>query len=251
MALSITGFTWAGTLTRAPATDIAVSPRLTCAVRLGSMRQFAASIGLAVMATLPRISALAFSALMLTLPICLATLPPSRLPSASPSAPLAVADNEPVTFRLPVRGVESDNTFCAPVAVIGPRAAVQLISAFCRIWLTGLSALPAKLRGAPRSTASRIAFSVIATGVMIDEVRGTGESGGNSTSAGALPAPSGDSQSMALRLIRNDAAIRTVASRIVLRRIVTPERLSARVYRAATDGARARSGFGRQRPYTF
>ena len=43
--LSISGLTCAGTLTRAPATLRLVSPRLTCAARFGSMRQFAAIFG--------------------------------------------------------------------------------------------------------------------------------------------------------------------------------------------------------------
>ena len=122
---------------------------------------------------------------MLTLPIFLPTSPPSRPPSASPTAPVAFADSEPVTFSVPVSGVASDSTSWAPVAVIGPREAVQPISAFCRICDTGLSALPAKVRGAPRSAASRIAESAIATGAMMLEARGAGGSGGNSTSTGA------------------------------------------------------------------
>ena len=149
------------------------------------MRQAAASFGREVMVTLPLISALALSDLMFTLPICLATLPPSRLPSASPTAPVAFDDSEPVTFSVPVSGVASDSTSCAPVAVIGPREAVQPMSAFCRICDTGLSAFPAKVRGAPRSAASRMAVSAIATGAMMLEMRGAGGSGGNSTSTGA------------------------------------------------------------------
>ena len=46
--LSISGLTCAGTLTRAPATERLVSPRLTCAAKFGSMRQDAASFGRAV-----------------------------------------------------------------------------------------------------------------------------------------------------------------------------------------------------------
>ena len=56
---------------------------------------------------------------------------------------------------------------------------------------------------------------------MMVEVRGTAGSGGSSTSFGALPPP-GDSQSMALRLMKNETAITTTAIRIVLRRIVPP-----------------------------
>ena len=155
------------------------------------MRQAAASFGRAVMTTLPLISALALRFLMFTLPICLATLPPSRPPSASPTAPVAFADSEPVTFSVPVSGVASDSTSWAPVAAIGPREAVQPISAFCRICDTGLSALPAKLRGAPRSAASRIADSAIATGAITRGARGAGGSGGNSTSTGGRTVPRG------------------------------------------------------------
>ena len=180
------------------------------------MRQAAASFGREVMVTLPLISALALSDLMFTLPICLATLPPSRPPSASPTAPVAFDDSEPVTFSVPVNGVASDSTSWAPVAVIGPREAVQPMSAFCRICDTGLSALPAKVRGAPRSAASRIAPSAIATGAMMLELRGAGGSGGNSTSTGAAPSPRGDSQSIVFRLTKNETATTAIASRIVL-----------------------------------
>ena len=141
---------------------------------------------------------------MFTLPICLATLPPSRPPSASPTAPVAFADSEPVTLSVPVSGVASDSTSCAPVAVIGPREAVQPISAFCRICGTGLSALPLKIRGAPRSAASRIADSAIAIGAITVEARGAGGSGGNSTSVGARTVSRGASQSMTFRLTTNE-----------------------------------------------
>jgi hypothetical protein len=106
----MTGFTCAGTLTRAPATEKLVSPKFTCAAKFGSMRQLGAIFGRAVMVTLPLISALAFSDLMFTLPICFAISPPSRLPRASPSAPVAFADSEPVTFSVPVIGVASETT---------------------------------------------------------------------------------------------------------------------------------------------
>ena len=84
------------------------------------MRQFAAIFGRADMTTLPLISALALRFLMFTLPICFATLPPSRPPSASPTAPVAFADSEPVTFSVPVSGVASVSTSCAPVAADRP-----------------------------------------------------------------------------------------------------------------------------------
>ncbi len=177
--------------------------------------------------TLPLISALALSALIFTLPICLATLPPSRPPSASPTAPVAFDVSEPVTFSFPVSPVANVSTSWAPVAVTGPRDAVHPMSAFCRTCDTGLSALPAKLRGAARSAASRMAESAIATGAMITELREAGGSGGNWASAGAATVPRGDSQSMAFRLTKNETTTTAIASRIVLRltarRIVPPD----------------------------
>ena len=137
---------------------------------------------------------------MLMLPICLATLPPSRPPIASPTAPVAFDDSEPVTFSFPVSAVVSDSTSWPPVAPIGPREAVQPMSAFCSTCDTGLSALPEKLRGAPRSAASRIAVMGMVTGARITELRGAGGSGGNSASsrrgsprraATTSPSPSG------------------------------------------------------------
>src|SRR5882757_5049051 len=229
--LSITGLIWAGTLTRAPATERLVSPRFTCAVRFGSMRQAAASLGREVMLTLPLISALALMFLMFTLPICLATLPPSRPPSASPTAPVALPDSEPVMLSVPVSGVASDSTSWAPVAVIGPRSALQPISAFCSTWDTGLSALPLNVFGAPRSAASRIADSATATCAITTELRGAGGSGGNWTSAGGWTAARGASQSIAFRLIKNETATTAVPIKIVLRRIggriVPPDRLNS------------------------
>src|SRR5713226_145307 len=209
------------------------------------MRQAAASFGRAVIVTLPLISALALSVLMFTLPICLAALLPSSPPSASPIAPVAFEVSEPVTLSVPVSGVASDSTSWAPVAVIGPRDAVQPMSAFCRICDTGLSAFPAKLRGAPRSAASRIALSAIATGATMLELRGAGGSGGNSTSTGAPTVPRGDSQSMVFRLTKNETGTTVIASKIVsrltVRRILPPDRFNRRVYRAGTGGARAGS----------
>ncbi len=170
-----------------------VSPSVTCAARFGSRCQAAASFGREVKVTLPLISALALSDLMFTLPICLATLPPNSPPIASPTAPVAFADSEPVTFSFPVSGVASDSTSWPPLAAIGPREAVQPMSAFCRICDTGLSALPAKLRGAARSAASRMAGSAIATCARMNELRAAGGSGGNSTSTGAGPCRAGRS----------------------------------------------------------
>src|ERR1700723_1513864 len=103
------------------------------------------------MGMLPLISALALMFLIFSFGICLAALPPSRLPSALATAPVAFDDSEPVAFSVPASDVVSDNTSWAPVAVIGPRDAVQPMSAFCRICDAGLSALPAKVRGEARS----------------------------------------------------------------------------------------------------
>ena len=179
------------------------------------MRQAAASFGRDVITMLPLISALALICLMSTLPICFAALPPSSPPSASPIAPVTFADSEPVTFSVPVSGVDSDKASCAPVAAIGPREAVQPISAFCRICGTGFSALPLKFRGAPRSAASRMADSAMATEAITVELREAGGSGGNSTSSGGWTVSRGDTQSMTFRLIRNDAATTAMAIRIV------------------------------------
>ncbi len=223
----MTGLTWAGTLMRTPAADRLVSPRLTCACRFGSIRQDAPSFGRAVSVTLPLISALALMFLMFTAPICLATLPPSRLPSASVTAPVAFADSEPVTLSVPLIGVVSVSTSCAPVAAIGPRDAVQPMSAFCRICWTGLSALPPKVFGAPRSAASRIAASATETCATTVEERGAVGSGGNCASCGFCKVALGASQSMALRLIANETSTTVIPSAMVLgcigRRIIPPD----------------------------
>src|SRR6185312_1423170 len=120
---------------------------------------------------------------MLMLPMRLAASAPSKPPIASPTAPVAFDDSEPVTLILPFSGVDSDSTSCAPLAAIGPRDAVQPISAFWSTCATGLSALPLKVRGAARSAASRSAASVIETGAITNELLVAGGSGGNWTSA--------------------------------------------------------------------
>src|ERR1700691_3229924 len=134
------------------------------------------------MVMVPLISALALMFLILTLPICLAALLPSRLPSALATAPVVFEDSEPVAFSVPVSDAVSDNTSWAPVAAIGPRDAVQPMSAFCRICEAGLSALPAKLRGEARSAISRMAASETVTGATTIELRAEGGRGGNSGS---------------------------------------------------------------------
>src|SRR5262249_28539760 len=196
--------------------DSEVSPRFTCAARLGSMRQAAARRGREVTTTLPLISPLTLKFLMLILPSCLAAPLPSRPPMASLTASFALADSEPLTFSVPVAGVVSNSASWAPATAIGPREAVQPISAFCRTCETGLSALPPKVRAVERSAASRIAISEMATGAITREERAAGGSGGNSANAGILP-PRGDSQSMALRLTKKETATTAAAIRIVLR----------------------------------
>jgi hypothetical protein len=154
-------------------------------------------------------------------------LPPSRPPSASPTAPVAFADSEPVTFSVPVSGVANDSTSCAPEAAIGPREAIQPISAFCRICEIGLSALPAKERAAPRSAASRIADSATAIGAITVDARGAGGSGGNSASAGGWFVARGATKSITFRLTANETMTTASAIEIVLRcigrRIVPPD----------------------------
>jgi hypothetical protein len=132
-----------------------------------------------------------------------------------------------VTLSVPVSGVASVSTSCAPVAAIGPREAVQPISAFCRICEIGLSALPVKLRGAPRSAASRIADSATIIGAITVDARGAGGSGGNSASAGGRSVARGATKSITFRLATNEtittaSAIKTVF-RCIGRRIVPPD----------------------------
>jgi hypothetical protein len=201
-ALSSTGLTCAGTPIRTPPAVTPVSPTLTWAVMLGSRRQRSVSSGRALSATLPRISALALKALMEMLPSCLPMSPPIMLLMALP----ALADSDPVTLSLPVSGVDSMSWLLTPAAVIAPRSTVQLMSAFCRICPTGLSAFPAKLCGAARSTEVRIAARVIATGVTIFEGRAGGGRAGSLASVGATLPGGGDSQFMTLRLMTNDTA---------------------------------------------
>ena len=101
--------------------------------------------------------------------------------------------------------------------MIGPREAVQPMSAFSRICDIGLSALPLKFRGALRSAASRIADSAIAIGAITVDARGAGGSGGNSTSAGARTSPRGATKSMSFRLTTNEMTMTASAIEIVFR----------------------------------
>src|SRR5665811_1164543 len=119
-------------------------------------------------------------------------------------------------------------TVRAPVLVepppLQPATRVSSIIAPVAIALTAIR--DAADRGAPRSAASRMAVSAIATGAMMLETRVAGCSGGGSTSTGARTVPRGDSQSIVLRLTKNETASTAVAIRIVLRltagRIVPP-----------------------------
>ncbi len=228
--LSISGFTCAGIATLAPATVRLLSPSTTCAVSFGSIRQLVRISGRAVIATLPAIAALALRFLIETFPICLATLPPSTLPSALSSADPPAVDNEPITVSLPSSGVEIDNTFCDPSVAMGPRATVQSMSALDRIWPTGLSTLPPSTRGAARSRASRIAVSETAMGVMISELRDTGGKGGSFARTG-LSTPTGHSQFIAARLTKNDTMTTERPSRIDVTRMRRPDASWPRCYR--------------------
>ena len=86
--------------------------------------------------------------------------------------------------------------------------------------------MPAKLWGAARSAASRIAVSAIATGASTKERFDTGGNGGSSTSSGAGVRPRGAIQSIAFRLTKKETATTAIPTRIVLRltasRIVPP-----------------------------
>src|SRR3954469_25284955 len=210
---------------RTPLIAALVSPSVTCAVRFGSIRQFGSSFGCAATTTLPRMSAVAFMFLILMLPICLATLPPSRLPSAPPSASRTLFEIAPLTVSVPVSGVDIVSLSWAPVAATGPRAALHLMSAFCSSCGAGLSAVPAKLRGVARSAASRIALNVKATGAtMVERRGGDGGKGGSAASAGVGTAPRGAMESMILRAATKDTAMAATPARIVVRRMISPLR---------------------------
>ena len=110
-----------------------------------------------------------------------------------------------MTFSFPVRGVASDSTSWLPVATIAPREAVQPISAFCNTCDTGLSALPAKLRGVLRSAMSPMALNAIAIGAMITELREAGGNGGSSVRTGPCVEPR-DTKLIAVRPTTTDAS---------------------------------------------
>ena len=182
-ALSSSGFTSFDTLSLIPEIETALSPIDTWPVRLGSSRQLVAIDGRAVTATLPRKSARWSSAL----PVKPSTLRPrlslSRL-VILPPRPAACEPTCPVTRNAPFRLVARCRPLASPFTASGDRATVKPISAFESALLSGLSGLPARSRGAARSSISRIAGSATATGAMMTEERVTGGSGGTSASAG-------------------------------------------------------------------
>src|SRR5579863_8054359 len=118
------------------------------------------------------------------------------------------------------------------------------MSAFCRSCETGFSALPEKLRGAPRSAAVRIAVMGMVTWARITELRGAGGNGGRSATAAGRSLVRGDTQSITFRLTKNDPATTAIASKMTLSRIVPPVPIqdftggagSAPVERLAMDG---------------
>ncbi len=68
-----------------------------------------------------------------------------------------------------------------------------------------------------------MAVSAIETGTMMLDERGAAGSGGNSTMAGALTVPRGDTQSIAFRLVKNETATTATPIKMALRRIVPPD----------------------------
>ena len=225
--LSISGLTCAGTLTRAPATESAVSPRLTCAARFGSKCQAAASFGREVMVTAPLISACALSCLMLMLPICLPALSPSRLPSAFPTAPVAFEVNDPVYIQNPgqrrrqrqhVLGAgRSDRAARRGPADIG-------VLQHLRYRVVGLAGEIAR-RGAVGGVANRAQRN---RNRRKDDGRARRRRQRRQLDKlGRATGARGDSQSSIFRLTPNDTTTTALASRIVLRRdgrrIVPPD----------------------------
>ncbi len=165
---------------------------------------------------------------MLMLPICLAALSPSRLPSALPTAPVAFEVSEPVMFKIPVSGVASVSTSWSAArrdraARSGPadigvlqnlrRRVVGLAGEVARRGAVGGVAYRGDRNrdrrqhdGAARTPAAAAAMAAIGA---------------------ALTGARGDSQSSAFRLAKKDTATTALASRIVLRRngrrIVPPD----------------------------
>ena len=165
-----------------PAILTLVSLRSTPAMaRRGSSRQLGRSCGRAVTTTLPRKLLVWSKVLVASVSICLPRERPSNPPMASPMPPTAwpaALPSWPVMWMVPVSGVTTVSVSLAPATEIEPRDTCKPISALSSSWLTGLSFLPAKSRGAVASSRLRMALSATATGATTCEVRDIGGSGG-------------------------------------------------------------------------
>jgi len=116
----------------------------------------AASFGRDVIMTLPLISALALSALMFHAADLLGDIATEQSAERVPSAPVAFDVSEPVTLSVPSAGCQRQNILGAGCRDRPARRGPADVGVLQNLRY-GLSALPAKLRGAPRSAASRIA----------------------------------------------------------------------------------------------
>ena len=182
---SSSGFTWSPTSTLTPAIDSALAPMATWALRFGSMRQSVLMIGRAETATVPRRSARWSRVRPVIFCSPCPRSPLIRPPSVPPTLPAPFAI-WPVRRSVPLIGVVTVSASLRPTTTNGPRVSVQPMSALPRIWVSGLSPLPERLRGARSSMASRMAVSATAIGAVMVEVRVAGLSGGISTSLGGL-----------------------------------------------------------------
>ena len=232
--LSISGLTCAGTLTRAPATERLVSPRLTCArqIRLdvpgrGELRPRGdGDVALDLGAGVERLDVDAADLLG---------------DIAAEQAAERVADRAGRLRRQRARDVEFSGQRRRQRQHVlsrrSPRSVRARRSSRCR--RSAGSATP-DCRPCRRNCAARrdrrrreSRDSAIATGARMTELRETGGSGGNSTSSRRRGSwPRGDSQSIAFRLTKNETATTAIASRDRLaslgptgsgRRIVPPD----------------------------
>ena len=197
-----------------PAIDSAPSATDTWAVRLGSRRQLAASVGRDRIVTLPAKSARWSS----VLPVRFCRPRPRFSLRIPPSAPPILPTWEaiwPVTCSVPLSWAETAMLSARPVMASGPRPTVQPISALESSCEIGLSRLPVRLRGAEASSASRMALSAMAVGVITTEVRLIALRGGTSTSAGGATEGAPPDRN----------CIPRVAPRNEARRIATPIRM--------------------------
>src|SRR5580704_1575809 len=118
---------------------------------------------------------------------CWPTPPPSRFPTALPTAftPLPAAPlMVPSISNEPLSGVVIVSTPGWPDIVNGPRDTLKLSCASDINLENGFCGLPDKLRGALASSASRIAVIAIAAGASTTDVPASGCSGCIATSAG-------------------------------------------------------------------